>query len=294
VGKYICPYCGEQEDFIIDQEYVGEFGIDYYDRRVRCGNCYRIFNDDLSRELSDRGFVLLPDGETPKTTRNRLKFDGLRLYSREYWRGMRAQFKYPQNPELAANCFQKALEEFPDRWETVFYHALFTIKTNTPIQNITYYKIFATKVSAALNMAAQSYKDTELKISVGEIVEESLRICRTLDSHFLEVAERYINGEYPDALRAIVSMDVALIYDVLAEFIYPNKNFYSDAVEIMNKYKMDHIDFFGFQKGKIISTLLQSQQKPSWSYPIEYFIDYNGNKTYNELISIPETKFSLF
>lgn len=294
MGKYICPYCGEQEDFFVDQEYVGEFGVDSYDRRVRCGTCFRIFNDDLVRELSDRGFILLPDGEIPRTTHNRLKIDGLRLCSRDYWYGMRTQFRNPQNVELAAQYFQKAFEEFPDHWETVFYHALFTVKTNTPIQNITYYKIFATKVSTALNLAAQSYQGAELKISVSEIVEESLNICRTLDSHFFEVAQRYINGEYPDALRAIVSMDVSLIYDILAEFIYSNKNFYSNAIEIIDNYKITHIDFFGVHKGKIISLLLQSQRKVNWSYPIDYFTNYNRNKTYNEVISIPETKYSLF
>ena len=51
MGKYICPYCAETDKFIIDTEIDEESGATY-DERVRCGNCYKLFTDDLYREFA--------------------------------------------------------------------------------------------------------------------------------------------------------------------------------------------------------------------------------------------------
>lgn len=275
--KYICPYCGEQEKFIIDKEYVGEYGIQYHDKRVRCGNCYRIFNDNVVRELSGQGFVLLhEEALPPKTTGNRaFKTDPLRFFSMDLYLAMVARFTEPTSTAttvVAAEYFKKAYDEFPDHWESVFFDALFTAKTNTPIQNLTYYKIYAMKMGLALNIAARTYKGEELRIAVNEIVEENRKMIREFTDNYIDAAQEFLNGSNPKLMHLLVSMDVSIVYDVLADFFSHDPDFYYETRGMLHDTELDTHVFFS-TKSKYIVDILLAEKDASWRYPISYVFD---------------------
>lgn len=278
MGKYICPYCGETENFIIKTE--SEEGATF-DTDVRCNSCYSTLTNTacLNTESNKTHSVQHEKDKRRRYLRN------AHSIPKELIEARRALNNDDTNK--ATMLFAECAKKYPFNWESVFYDALCIAKNNQSIQNITYYKVFAAKMHFALRLAAAELRDLELINAIKEITSVSLYMCSVFERNYIEVANDYLNGKYPEAQRLLISMDTSLIYDLLADFLCTDVYFYSDILLSLDPVVVGGM---GLAKNKFLPHIINYPSSPSFSHPIEYFRCVTNNKTYSEVIALNETK----
>lgn len=264
MGKYVCPYCGEQERFVYDE--APSLGT--HISRDRCGTCLKILNYNLLRDFPEENLKILTT--TNLSTRNKLRIDGKYILSSKHYIATSRRVHCLSDDNEIAQLYHQVFLEFPNHWEAIFFNSLYTLKTNEPIVNMTYYKIFANKVIESIKAAERDFSGEELNIIIGEIVEETILVFNLLIDQWEKISLSYMTGDYEKAGRILISMDIALIYDLMVEYLFDKREIYDESWILLTQHGGFFVELFGLSKKQFIGPILEQGTELLNQYPIHY------------------------
>lgn len=232
MGKYICPYCGESERFLILTDEDDELHV-AYDREVRCGTCFKLFNDQLSLEIAKQN--KLQNCSAISNSRRR-RPNSLSCFEPEEVFVARKS-RCTDDYQLAAKQYTHAASVCPNNWEAVFFDAYYTAIQNTPAENVMYYKIFASKIPLVVHLAESVLSGEELVLAIEEICNSCTALCLSVFYRdFQTISKAFLSGEYRGLGRMLMTMDTTLIYDILFNCLCGN---YDQYRRLMSKVRED-------------------------------------------------------
>ena len=250
MGNYICPYCAETEKFIIDTEINDGAGCSY-DKQVRCGNCYKIFTDQLYQEFAESGKLGTRDYKVHSIHRRHSTY--LPCFTPfEVSQARRARCTNHQGIDGADYRYAECAKKYPNNWEVVFFDAYYKILNASSVETVLHHSYFVTKLHLALFLAESALSGEELRIAVAEISDYCVNLMYIIHRRFDEAVSMYLSGEYPSFGRFLLEMDVGVIYNVLIGFLIQNRNLYSDIIYRLNETSDVLLVVFGRTKATLV------------------------------------------
>ena len=265
MGKYICPYCAETDNFIIDTEIDEESGVTY-DKRVRCGNCYKLFTDDLYREFEANNKLGTKDLSNISSRRRQT------LYPSHFTPFEVAQARRARSTfhESANWRYEESAKKYPDNWEAVFFAEYYRVVNCSAVENMISYQLFVNTLHRSLHLASSSLSGEELRIAVEEMFDEAMNMVYVFYRHFKEAAEYCLSGQYPGLCRTLCSVDISAIFETMYHYLIKDKEIYCDILYDLQTHS-DILDAFGLMKLKYITNIQQRYGKGFYHYPISIF-----------------------
>ena len=265
MSKNICPYCGETENFIVLTDETEEFRITY-DKRVRCGNCYKLFTDELYREFEVNNKLGIKDTDNLSLKRRRT------LYPPYFNPFEVAQARRARSisHESASWRYEESAKRYPNNWEAVFFAEYYKVVARSAAENMTLYQSFVNVLYRSLHLASSALSGEELRIAIEEIFDETMNLVYVFYANFEEAVERCLSGEYPGLCRVLMSVDVSAIFEIMRWFTVGDIDTYRNIIYSLREHS-DILDAFGLMKLKFITTMQQQYGNSCYHYPTELF-----------------------